>query len=186
MQDLDNDGRTDLVTTVLFRNDVDQLQPLVLKNLGTRRGPIQFASVPNDRLVTYYAPGPIADFDRDGRVDMFLPSWFESVPSRLYRNVSPGGHWLTIRVTAANAKQNRMGIGATIRAYAAGHCGDPRQLLAQADVVVGTGYTSGEEALAHLGLGDVTECDVRLTWGELQNDWKSLAVDRLLELSVRP
>ena len=107
LRDIDNDGRTDLVTTMLATNDAGQLQPVVLRNLDGGAGRWRFSPLPTDRLTTYYAPGPVADFDRDGRVDLFLPSWFEQVPNRLYRNVTQGGHWLTVRVTGSARARTR-------------------------------------------------------------------------------
>ncbi len=186
LRDMDHDGRIDIVTTMLATNDAGQLQPVVLRNISPRGGELKFSPIPTDRLVTYYAPGPVADFDRDGRVDLFLPSWFEQVPNRLYRNVSQGGHWLTVRVTGSGQNANPMGIGAVVRAYSPGHLGEPEHLLARSDIAVGTGYASGEEALAHLGLGEATRCDLRITWGNKLFDRANAAADKFAVIPVEP
>jgi enediyne biosynthesis protein E4 len=171
---------------MLATNEAGQLQPVVLRNLSPRHGELRFEPPPYDRLATYYAPGPVVDFDRDGRVDLFLPSWFEQVPNRLYRNVTKGGHWLTVRVTGSGKNANPMGIGAIVWAYSAGHVGEPKHLLARSDIAVGTGYASGEEALAHLGLGEATRCDIRITWEKQRIDGMNVEADRFLTLSTAP
>jgi hypothetical protein len=50
----------------------------------------------------------VADYDRDGRVDVFLPSWTECLPNLLFRNVSRGGHWLSVRVRSDDPDYNAM------------------------------------------------------------------------------
>lgn len=184
LRDMDHDGRVDIVTTLLATNEAGKLQPVVLRNLSERGSELRFEPPPHERLVTYYAPGPVADFDRDGRVDLFLPSWFEQVPNRLYRNTTKGGHGLTVRVTGSGKNANTMGIGAVVRAYSAGHVGEPEHLLARHDITVGTGYASGEEALAHLGLGEVTRCDIRVTWRSKNVEAVDVVADRLVIIPV--
>lgn len=180
LRDMDNDGRTDIVTTLIANTDAG-LQPVILRNLRDERGKLALSSMP-DRLVTYYAPGPVADFDRDGRMDLFLPTWFETVPNRLYRNTTPGGHWLTVRVQGSAKGPNTQGIGAIVRAYTVGHVDEPAFLLCRADIAVGTGYASGEEALAHLGLGPATHCDLSIQWNSQSIQQKNVAADQFLTL----
>lgn len=170
LRDMDNDGRPDLVLAVVYRDDRGRLQPVVLRNLSEPGGELKFTEPPYERMVGYYAPAPLADYDRDGRVDLFMASWFENLPNRLFRNVTPGGNWLTVRVEPERAggrepRLNPMGIGAIVRVYRAGHAGEARHQLGRCDIAVGTGYAGCEEALAHLGLGGVKQCDVVVTWG---------------------
>lgn len=188
LQDFDNDGRIDIMLTVPYRDDRNRLQPVVLKNLGNTAGGIpRFSPPPMDRLCGYYAPGPVADYDRDGRLDLFLPAWFTNTPSVLFRNVSSGnGHWLTVRVVGKAKPFNAAGIGSTVRLYAAGHAGDPRHLLARRDIVIGTGYSSGEETTAHAGLGPVTLCDVEVTWGGKVVTQKNVSADQMVTLVFEP
>ncbi len=165
LRDMDNDGRADIVLAVISRDDRGQIQPVVLRNLSVRGGDLKFTEPPYDRMVGYYAPGPMADYDRDGRVDIFLASWFENLPNYLFRNVTEGGNWLTVRVASNGPDLNTMGIGAIVRVYEAGHVGDIAHLLGRYDITIGTGYASTEEALAHVGLGKAERCDVEVTWG---------------------
>jgi hypothetical protein len=182
--DMDNDGKADIVLTVLFQDEQGRVQPVVLRNLSEQRGELKFSIPPWDQMSGYYAPGPIADYDRDGRLDIFLPSWFEHLPNYLMRNVSAGGHWLTVRVRGRDHGLNGMGVGSVVRVYESGHLGDSQHLIGRRDIVIGTGYASGEEALAHVGLGSHQQCDVRVTWRELQVDQTGVAADQMLEVTV--
>ena len=184
LQDFDNDGRIDLLLTVIAKSADGVLQPVVLKNLSSRPGELRFQPLPFDRMTTYYAPGPVADFDRDGRLDIFLPSWFENVPNALFRNVTEGGHWLTVRVVGQSPKRNSMGVGATVRIFAAGHLGDDPHRMGRADISIGNGYASGEEALAHFGLGKQTTCDVLVSWGQQHVERKNVSIGKLLTIEV--
>ena len=159
LKDIDCDGRVDVVTTLLAHNSAGKLQPVVLLNEGQARGPIKLSAIPRDELVGYFAPGPVADFDRDGRVDIFLPSWFEDLPNYLFRNATKDNQPLTVQV-----KGPTMGIGAVVVAYQAGDLGDEGRRITQAEITIGNGYASGEEALAHLGLGAALTCDLRVSW----------------------
>ena len=60
-----------------------------------------------DGKVNYMAAGPTADFDRDGRLDVFLCSWWPQKPSLLLRNETEGGHWLQVAVLTANDSDAR-------------------------------------------------------------------------------
>ena len=180
LRDLDNDGRIDILLAVITKDAQGSLQPVALRNLGERGQPLKFSAPPFDSMYSYYAPGPVADFDRDGRVDIFLPSWFEDVPNLLFKNATPGGRWLTVQVKGSRAPFNSQGIGAVVRAYEAGHAGDPKHLITRADIVVGSGYASGEEALAHLGLGKHEMVDLRVSWGPDTYDRPGSKADQLV------
>ena len=57
---------------------------------------------------------------------------------------------------------NRNGIGTVVRVYAAGKLGQPAALLGSREISAGYGYTSGQEAIAHFGLGSVERCDLEI------------------------
>lgn len=162
--DMDNDGRRDIVLSVIYRDDHGRVQPVVLRNLSRLRGAPKFSRPPYERMVGYYAAAPTTDFDRDGRIDIFLASWFEHLPNYLFRNVTDAGNWLTVRVDGRRKKLNSMGIGAVARVYAAGRLGEPEHLLGRHDIAIGTGYASGDEAMAHFGLGKAEQCDLEVRW----------------------
>jgi hypothetical protein len=181
---MDNDGRRDIVLSVIYRDDRGRIQPVVLRNLTSRRGTLRFSKPPFERMVGYYAAAPTTDYDRDGRIDIFLASWFEHLPNYLFRNVTEAGNWLTVRVDGRGKKRNAMGIGAVVRVYAAGHLGEERHLIGRHDIVIGTGYASGDEAAAHFGLGQADRCDLEVRWGTTKVRRTGVAVNQVVRMGL--
>jgi len=81
--------------------------------------------------------------------------------SLLLRNETDGGHWLEVCVQT-RGQVNRMGIGSRVNVYEAGRLGEADALLGSREIAVGFGYASGQEAIAHFGLGDRGHCDVEV------------------------
>ncbi len=185
VQDFDNDGWPDVYTSIV-KFAGGRPYPLIFRNLGVSGGLPRFYEgalavndFPNeldrqtadvvalfDRIradgrIVYMAPGPCADYDRDGRLDLFLPNWWVDARSLLLRNETLGGNWIEVEVRAAEGV-NRQGIGALVRVYEPGRCGEREALLGAREIAVGYGYASGQEAVAHLGLGTYEHCDVEV------------------------
>ena len=120
-----------------------------------------FERMEREHKIVYTAPGPSCDFDRDGRLDLFLANWWVAQRSLLLRNESPSGHWLRVAVEGPTGV-NRQGIGAVVRAYPAGKLGDAAALWSSREIAVGYGYASGQEAIAHIGLGTLEACDLEI------------------------
>jgi hypothetical protein len=57
---------------------------------------------------------------------------------------------------------NRMGIGSKVKLYPAGKLGDASTLLGWREINAGYGYCSGQEAVAHFGLGKTEAVDVEV------------------------
>jgi hypothetical protein len=167
--DLDNDGWKDLWVGVIRKAADGTLQPLVYRNAGAGLVP-KFEKPPLDRIVGYYATAPVGDYDRDGRLDLFMAAWFkwDETPSILVVRVKGGG------------ARNTMGIGAAVRAFRPGGAGDPKALIQRQDIVTGAGYASGEEALAHLGLGTNAVVDLEIKWAGETRLLRNQGTDRLL------
>lgn len=209
IQDFDNDGWPDLsVSIVKFAGG--NTYPYIFRHLGggmplagaipkfklvgpeandfptdadrqIKQSGAFFKKMIADGKVIYMAPGPTADFDNDGRLDMFLPSWWPERRSLLLRNETTAGHWLQVSgspvgaagVTAKTAdatatespaaarRVNRQRIGTRIELYAPGRMGDPTAMLGCRELSVGFGYASAQPAIAHFGLGTQTTVDVR-------------------------
>jgi len=187
LRDVDNDGRTDIMLAVIYRDAQGRIQPVVLRNLGNDPAGIPTFSRPaDDSFVGYYASAPIADYDDDGRLDIFLCPWFTGdARGYLFRNVTAGGRWLQVRVAGQGKALNPMGIGATVRIYEAGKAGDPRFLLGRQDIAIGTGYASGDEALAYFGLGKRTHCDVEVEWQGRRVRQANVAADQITVVNVK-
>jgi hypothetical protein len=211
VEDFDNDGWPDIATTIVKFAD-GRAHPVVFQNVGSEGGfslphfrapalgvnPFPtaedravgrpgdlFAKIGRERSILYTAPGPAADYDRDGRVDLFLASWFPEVPSLLLRNeTATGNHWLAVRV-AGTGGVNRMGIGARVHLYPAGGLGDIGKRIGTREIAVGSGYASGQEAVAHFGLGPHRTCDVEvvLPHGRGRITRSGVGADRYLTLT---
>jgi hypothetical protein len=145
-----------------------------------------------DRLVAngkvmYFAPGPSGDFDNDGRLDLFLPSWWPKLQSLLLKNETPSGHYLDVTVVGAKGV-NRMGIGSIVRAYQTGRAGDSEALLASEEIASGYGFCSAQPAVAHLGLGKATTCDlvVTLPHGKGRIVRRNVKVNQRLQIDGKP
>ncbi len=185
IQDFDNDGLPDLYLSVVkFKDGVPH--PVIYRNTGNNKDGIPqlkeaawavndfpnaedlavrrtgdfFAKLLKDKKIIYMAAGPTGDYDRDGRLDIFLANWWNEDRSLLLRNETPGGNWLDVSFDLAGPV-NRMGIGAKIALFPAGK-NDPAARLGLREMAIGYGYCSGQEAIAHFGLGKVERVDVEV------------------------
>jgi hypothetical protein len=167
IQDMDNDGWPDIVVSVhALQNGA--ATPLVFRNAGGRNVP-RFQtppfSVPHDDETTlgYWPAAPTVDFDRDGRLDVFAVEWEPSRDSLLFRNVSRSGNYLEVAVRASRTTTiNAMGIGARVELYEPGQLGNRDALVGRGEIATGYGYSSGQEAVVHLGLADRQRVDLRV------------------------
>ena len=116
----------------------------------------------------------VADFDNDGRPDMFVTNSGKS--PYLWRNVQPtSNHWLQIQLTGV--KSNRDAVGARVQV----RTGD-RTLITF--VNGGNGFASQSTRRVHLGLGQATRVDhLEVTWPSgLKQAFDNVAVDRIFRL----
>jgi hypothetical protein len=185
IQDFNNDGTLDISTTIVKVADSIP-HPIIFQGVGSTEGMPRFSvsgldvndfptaadsaiegskaffdKMIADGKVLYTAAGPVADYDNDGRLDMFLASWWLELPSLLLRNESPSGHWLRVRVEGPPGV-NRMGIGAMVRVYRAGGLDMNAEPIGSHEIAAGYGYASGQPAEAHFGLGKTERVDVEV------------------------
>jgi len=185
VQDFDNDGWPDIYASMVRIAD-NRLYPVIFRHHGIRDGLPRFrdgAAHVNDfptkadlaikktgdffdnmvkeKKVIYMAPGPCADYDNDGRLDMFLPNWWLESRSLLLHNETAGGNWLQVQVEGTKGV-NRMGIGSRIKIYTVGKSGNAAGLIGCRDVSVGFGYASGQPPITHFGLGTEERVDVEV------------------------
>ena len=179
IQDFDNDGIPDLYWSAWFAEGKMRV-PFICKGIGVKEGLPRYAVPPvaDIKLITskdgkvqnevpaegrgmvYYVASPAVDYNGDGKLDFCCGIWPDE-PSRLFRNDTPGGNWLQVRVEGK--KMNRMGVGAQVRLYVAGKVGDKSALLGFQEITLNGGYSSGRPAIVHFGLGKVDRCDIQIT-----------------------
>ncbi len=184
--DFDNDGWPDIYAST-FKFADGKVYPVIYRNLGIRDGMVRFieyASAVNDfptpedrgmrgsaelfnakmnreRKITYAVAAPCGDYDRDGRIDIFAAEWWAENPSFLLHNETLAGHWMQVVVKDAPGI-NRMGLGAKVNIYTPGRLGDRSALIGCRDITIGYGFACSQEAMAHFGLGPLTECDIEV------------------------
>ncbi len=158
--DLDNDGWPDILTTASAE---DGESVAVFHNRGVDSGVPRFETPAGMGHPQYWVAGPTADVDRDGRLDVFLVEWEPSLPSRLLRNTSTGGHWLEVSVAGSNT-----GVGSTVTVFPAGALAGPEAAMGFQEIGVGVGYGAGRQPFAHFGLGEVDQVDVVIEFPNAQ------------------
>lgn len=154
--DLDNDGLVDILTSA---STVDGTLPAVFRNIGIDNGVPRFEAPSGLGSPRYWVAMPTADVDRDGRVDTLAVEWEASLEMPFFHNISASGHWLEVSVDETLGG----GPGTTVAIYQADGAGDPDALLGFREITVSQGYSAGNEAVAHFGLGDVTSVDIVVT-----------------------
>ena len=179
--DLNLDGWEDLyvVGGSLAQEDRPEPQPnATFVNLG--RGRFADLSAVSGAADDQVGRGlSLADFDRDGRMDLYVVN--QGGRPLLYRNVTPRGprHWLEVDLTGSSS--NRDGCGATLVATV----GRTRMLRQVFCGSVGLG--GGSDSVVHFGLGRADDVDsLRIEWpsGRTQT-LKDVEIDRLLKVRER-
>ena len=154
INDFDNDGWPDILTSASAESGSTVA---VFRNEGLRGSIPIFSSPVGMGSKQYWVAAPSGDFDRDGRLDLFLLEWEPALPSLLMHNDSSSGHWLEVSVGA----ELGFGIGWRVEVFEGPNVdGD---LLGARDITVTQGYSAGVAPTAHFGLGEVTVVTVRLT-----------------------
>jgi hypothetical protein len=180
IQDFDNDGWPDIYTSIVKFAD-GKPHPVIFKHLGVKDGLPRFQAdaldvndfptaedkaigrsgdlfkkVLKEKSIFYSAPGPSGDFDNDGRLDLFLGSWWPEAKSLLLHNATKGGQWLQVQVIGEKSV-NRMGLGSRVKIFA------DSKLIGCQEIATGYGYASSQPAIAHFGLDKIEFVDVEVT-----------------------
>jgi len=100
----------------------------------------------------------IADFDRDGRMDMVVSN--VSARPNIYRNVSAASqHWIEFRLTGKGKASNRSAIGSRISVRSS----DRQQMR---EIASANGFDAQSSLQAHFGLGAERTAQVTVKWSD--------------------
>ena len=113
------------------------------------------------------------DLDNDGRVDLVVVH--RDAPAAVLRNVTPGGHWLAVRLRGTRSGTTAVGARVT--------CGAGGRTLVRW-LTSGTSYLSSNDPRLWFGLGPaavVERLEVRWPSGRKQ-EWNDLPADRILSI----
>ena len=103
----------------------------------------------------------VADFDRDGRLDMLVQNLDE--PVALLMGKGEAGNWLQVELEGT--RSNRGAVGALVIA----HQGERRQAR---QVAAGSGFLSSSSPVLHFGLGDAERVDaLEIRWPSGARQW---------------
>jgi hypothetical protein len=180
--DLNNDGWEDLYFAAGY------LDPYYAPGTNGPQHNELFVNAGNGKFLDLSAPSladdpgqsrgvALADYDRDGRVDMFVVD--QAGSPHLYRNVTPmrNNHWL--EVDTVGTVSNRDGCGARLTLTAGG-------VSMVREVFCGSvGLSSGSDSTVHFGLGTatrVTQLVIRWPSG-IQQVLRNLTPDRLIAVT---
>jgi len=176
VNDFDNDGWPDILATA---SAGDGTRPVIFRHLGLEEAVPRFSAPSSIGDPHYWVTGPSADVDRDGRLDVLLVDWEPDRPSLLLRNESDSGNWLSVSV----GPDPRGGIGTRVAAFRPGAVGDLEGLIASGQITASQGYAAGSPPVAHLGLGEATEVDLRVELpGERVVDLLGIAANQHLRV----
>ncbi len=166
--DLDNDGDLDLLV-------VDGESAIVRRNDGDRFTDVSASAYPTTAGSAKHIGLAIADYDRDGDVDVFLAS--NDAGDVLLRNDTPAtGHWLEIELTSRD--DGNSPLGTVLRARVE----TDRELTR--DYVVGSSIGIVHGDLLHLGTGaSETISELTIEWPSgLRQTLSNVDTDQVIRL----
>ncbi len=118
-------------------------------------------------LVGFPSGHASADYDNDGRIDLLLANW-DNLNNYAFRNTTPTGNWLTVRLRGT--RSNRFGVGARITATAPV---DGKAAAQVRELKTNDGLRSQGGNRVHFGLGGAPVVTA------LRIEWPSGHVDEL-------
>ena len=167
IQDFDNDGFPDIYISAGWK-DGEKIIPLIYRNQGVQKDGLPYFKPLHEikAPMIYFPAGPTDDFNKDGKLDIFLVNWFRGNSSRLLSNRTQSGNWLQVKAP----------IGSKIKLFSSG------KLLGYQQLYIGYGYASGQIPVSHFGVGHLKNIDLEVTLpGGVRKRETNTAVNRLIE-----
>jgi enediyne biosynthesis protein E4 len=180
--DLNNDGWKDLFSAnshaldniELFQNRTYHQRNQVFLNQGNGTYREVTAEIPGLQREAAHRGSAVVDLDNDGRLDLVVTALGDR--PGLYRNETPGGHWLLVRLIGREA--NREGLGAIVSVETE----DGRTLWNHATTSVG--FASSSDPRVHFGLGASRVKSLTIVWpGGKRQKVLNVEVDTILTIT---
>ena len=152
--DMNNDGLLDIVTSASADNGST---PAIFMGNGFSDGVPTFETPAGLGSDQYWVSAPTVDFNRDGRLDVFLVEWEPSLPSLLFAGAAEG-NWLTVGLNEVS-----LAPGADVAVYVGGELGEADALIGHREITTSRGYSAGSEPMVHFGIGTIDAVDVLVT-----------------------
>ena len=162
--DLDNDGLPDIfIVTGNVYAELEKRVPqyplrspkILFRNLGGGRFEELLDQAGPAIAEAHVGRGcAFGDFDNDGDLDILIVNLNEP-PSLLRNDLTPGNHWLKVKLIGT--KSNRSAIGARV-VVKAGDATQTQELFSQSS------FLSCNDFRLHFGLGSATKAEVRVRW----------------------
>ncbi len=174
-EDLNDDGHLDLY---LSKGNVEAQEGYALEDpselfLGQADGTFVHASEAAGMVDMARARGAaVVDLDLDGRLD--IVSVVRREPVRVWHNEglvdgATAGHWLGVELEQPGPNRNAIGAFVAVRAG---------ERTIERERTVGGGHVSGTLGPVHVGLGDATSAEIRVTWPDgTVDDWRPVEAD---------
>ena len=188
--DLDNDGWKDLFTANSHVNDaIDRFESLRYRDTNSAFRSLGDGTFEDLSEASGLGAGPprahrgaaFGDLDGDGRLDVVVSALSDR--AELWRNESPSGHWLELRLVGT--KSNRDGTGAVVKLVTAS---DPRWREQWNHATSAYGYASASAGPLHFGTGQagtIERVEIRWPSGTLQR-LENVAADQVLTVRETP
>lgn len=174
--DVDNNGLSDLF---IAKGNVDQMPGMAMMDPNTLLmqqvdGTFVEQSDTAGIATTERSRGAgFADFNGDGLLDLVVVN--RRAPLEIWQNTTEGaGAWLGLDLRQSVG--NRRAVGAIVEIRTAAG-------VQTVERTVGGGHVSGSMVPLHIGLGDATGAEVRITWptGDVR-DWTEVPLNQVLRI----
>lgn len=176
--DFDNDSRLDLFVAHGGLIHMVPQEHTVFRGLGAWKfDDVSRTAGPFFEVKSVGRGAAFADYDNDGRVDVFMVNL--GAPAYLLHNTSPiPNHWIEVKLVGHTS--NRDGIGARVEVVAGGR-------KQQRERVAGSGYLSQDDPRVHFGLGDAARVEqLTVIWPTGKKQPVTVAgVDRLITVEEK-